>query len=290
MSALSDAVTGEAITLARCWRIERRDGTVLGFTDHDEPIAFEGTTFQASTGIDGAVADASLGLNVDEAEIAGALSSDSLSENDLAAGLYDDAEVRLYVVDWTDPSLHKRMATYTVGGVVRIDGAFRIELRGLVQKLERVTARRFRRLCDAVLGDERCGVPLDNAASRLEAVIVGVDGDAFSVEDLDGIDRSFDNGTVRWLDGANEGRTARIVSASVDGGTRTVRTWQPSARPIAVGDRVVLTIGCDKSFVTCRDRFGNGENFRGFPYLPGNDFAFSYASEEGEHDGLALMR
>ena len=289
MSALAEAVRSEAITLARCWRIERRDGTVLGFTDHDEPIAFDGVTFEASAGIDGAVADASLGLNVDEAEIAGALSSDSLNEGDLAAGLYDDAEVRLYVVDWTAPTLHKRMATYTVGEVSRIDGAFRIELRGLVQKLERVTARRFRRLCDAALGDARCRVSLDNSESRLETAVERVVGDAFRVAD-NGVVRSFTDGTVRWLSGANEGRGARIVSSISDGASRLVRTWQPSARPVAVGDRLVLTIGCDKSFATCRDRFDNAENFRGFPYLPGNNFAFSYASEEGEHDGSPLVR
>jgi len=33
---------------------------------------------------------------------------------------------------------------------------------------------------------------------------------------------------------------------------------------------------CDKRFATCRDRFANGINFRGFPHIPGNDFVIAY--------------
>ena len=47
-----------------------------------------------------------------------------------------------------------------------------------------------------------------------------------------------------------------------------------------------MTVGCDKKFETCRYKFSNVENHRGFPHVPGNDVAFSYALEdEGTHDG-----
>jgi uncharacterized phage protein (TIGR02218 family) len=52
--------------------------------------------------------------------------------------------------------------------------------------------------------------------------------------------------------------------------------WQAMAEPIAVGDSFAITAGCDKSFATCRDRFANIVNFRGFPQIPGNDFIVSY--------------
>ena len=47
--------------------------------------------------------------------------------------------------------------------------------------------------------------------------------------------------------------------------------------PIAAGDTFNVTAGCDKRFATCRDRFDNAVNFRGFPHIPGNDFVISYA-------------
>ncbi len=39
-----------ATTLGWCWRLTRRDGTMLGFTDHDRDLAFDATTFAAATG------------------------------------------------------------------------------------------------------------------------------------------------------------------------------------------------------------------------------------------------
>ena len=32
-------------TLCWCWRLARRDGVVMGFTDHDKALTFDGTTY-----------------------------------------------------------------------------------------------------------------------------------------------------------------------------------------------------------------------------------------------------
>ena len=42
---------------------------------------------------------------------------------------------------------------------------------------------------------------------------------------------------------------------------------------------------CDQRFETCRDVFANTDNFRGFPYLPGNDFILSGPSAVGNDGG-----
>jgi uncharacterized phage protein (TIGR02218 family) len=54
---------------------------------------------------------------------------------------------------------------------------------------------------------------------------------------------------------------------------------------IAAGDTFTVTAGCDKRFSTCRERFDNALNFRGFPHMPGNDFALSYARAGDHNDG-----
>src|SRR3712207_7264503 len=59
-------------------------------------------------------------------------------------------------------------------------------------------------------------------------------------------------------------------------------------RSISPGDAFTLSAGCDKSFSTCRDRFANSVNFRGFPHMPGNDFALSYPSSDRPNRGAAL--
>ncbi|HZT50243.1 MAG TPA: DUF2163 domain-containing protein, partial [Hyphomicrobiaceae bacterium] len=77
-----------ATTLAWCWRVTRRDGVRLGFTDHDRDLVFDGTTFAAATGFTATEIKDAVGLAVDNLEVESALSSSSLNEDDLAAGLF----------------------------------------------------------------------------------------------------------------------------------------------------------------------------------------------------------
>lgn len=89
-------------TLAWCWRLTRRDGGRLGFTDHDRDLAFDSTTFAAATGFTASDIKDQVGLAVDNLEVESALSADALSEDELAAGLYDDARVEIWRVNWQD--------------------------------------------------------------------------------------------------------------------------------------------------------------------------------------------
>lgn len=56
----------------------------------------------------------------------------------------------------------------------------------------------------------------------------------------------------------------------------------------------IAQAGCDKRFTTCRNKFGNGVNFRGFPHLPGNDFIIGGTGAgdpgAGPFDGGSLFR
>ena len=50
------------------------------------------------------------------------------------------------------------------------------------------------------------------------------------------------------------------------------RWWRGQVR----GVRVQLREGCDHTIATCSARFGNAVNFRGEPFLPGNDLLARY--------------
>ena len=82
-------------TLCWCWKIVRRDGTALGFTDHDAPIAFDALSYAAVSGFTASEVQSSLGLSVDNLTVLGALNAATLNEADLAAGLYDDAAIEI---------------------------------------------------------------------------------------------------------------------------------------------------------------------------------------------------
>ena len=88
--------------------------------------------------------------------------------------------------------------------------------------------------------------------------------------------------------GVNAGIEIDIESHRKDGGNTVLVFWLPLPVEASVGDPFSIVAGCDKSFDTCRKRFANQVNFRGFPHLPGSDFAYSYADGETEHDGGPL--
>ncbi|ARQ00956.1 DUF2163 domain-containing protein [Pseudorhodoplanes sinuspersici] len=280
-----------ATTLCRCWILTRRDGVVQGFTDHDQTVIVNGVSCRADTGFTGSEAVARLGLSVDGVEVSGALSDDSLNESALAAGHYDAAQVDMYIVDWSEPALNVLMTRGHIGEVRREGAAFAAELRGLADTLAHETGRLYTAACSADLGDTRCKIDLDDPLYRGEGSIVAPRGvSAFTVSGLDDFDVGwFTAGRLTFTSGANGGSAMEVKRHYIASDNVVIELWQAMAEPIAPEDTFIVTAGCDKRFATCRDRFNNALNFRGFPHIPGNDFIVRYAIDgEPGHDGKSL--
>ena len=64
----------------------------------------------------------------------------------------------------------------------------------------------------------------------------------------------------------------------------SVETWLPAGDTVAVGDTFKVTAGCDKYFDTCKSKFDNGDNFRGFPHLIGQEVA-GYVNSDTDLSG-----
>lgn len=291
-SALQEKLDSGVTTLCRCWRVTRADDVVLGFTDHDEDVVLDGLTCHAGTGLVGSEVTAQLGLAVTGSEISGALADDALSEADLAAGRYDAAIVELFLVDWSEPALLVPMSKGVLGEVRREGAAFAAEVRGLADRLNQESGRRYTAACSADLGDSRCALDLTSATFRGTGTISALAGtSSFVAAGLDDFDEGwFSAGRLVWASGANEGLAVEVKSHRLAGGVVVIDLWQAMAEPLAPGDAFTVTAGCDKRFETCRDRFSNAMNFRGFPHIPGNDFVTRYAvSGEPGNTGQSLQ-
>jgi len=278
-SALQDKLNSGVTTLCRCWRVTRSDAVVQGFTDHDEDVLLDGLSCRAGTGLSGSEATARLGLAVDGAEISGALADDTLTEADLAAGRYDTAAIEVFLVDWSEPALFVLLGKGTFGEVRREGAAFVAELRGLADRLNQESGRRYGATCSADLGDARCTVDLTDSAYRGTGTIAQLRGtSSFFASGLDGFaDGWFTAGRLEWTSGANAGLAVEVKSHRVAADGVALELWQAMPEPLVDGDGFTVTAGCDKRFDTCRDRFNNAVNFRGFPHIPGNDFVARYA-------------
>lgn len=291
--ALADALAGPATTLATCWRLARRDGTVLGFTDHDRVLAFDGTAFRPELGFEASATTLEPDFASGSSEATGILASGRITEADLSAGLWDGARVEIFLVNWQDTDARMLLRRAIVGEVSRAGNAFRAELRGLAHLLDQPQGRVFSHLCDADLGDTRCALDLAGGGFRLSGTVATADGaDRLRLAGIAGPDADwFAGGTLEMLDGPLAGARGEIVSDRIEDGVRRIGLIAPLPGVPQAGAGVRLSPGCDKRFATCREKFGNGANFQGFPHMPGADRALAYPERgAAENDGGTLVR
>lgn len=272
-----------ATTLCWCWRLECRDGSVLGFTDHDRDVAFGGTTYEAVAGFTATEIKDQVGLSVDNLEVESALSSGRLTEADLGSGRYDAAEVQIFRVNWQSPDQRLLMRSGSLGEVRRSGQTFAAEVRGLAHHLQQPKGRLFQYGCDADLGDARCGVDLTSATHRATAAVTAVvSARRYGVHGIAAFaDGWFTRGLCTVTSGSSAGFRSEIKAHGARSSLIEIELWQEPPSPLAIGDGVALTAGCDKQLATCRDKFANALRFRGFPHMPGNDFVASFANREG---------
>ena len=290
---LFDHLAEGLTTICRCWLIRRRDGVVYGFTDHDMPVSFGDTEFTPESGMSAKAIVQATGLSVDNTEAMGALSDEAISEADIEAGRFDGAEVEAWLVNWCDPEARHLRFAGSIGELRRAGGAFHAELRGLTEALNQPQGLVYHRACSAVLGDGRCKVDVTMPGFAVEAAPFEVVDDRIFV--FDGVTDNdagwFARGELTVLTGAAEGLTDVIKHDRIEqSGRRVIELWQPLGAPVVAGDSMRLVAGCDKRAETCRVKFDNLLNFRGFPDLPGEDWLVSVPRRDNDNDGASRRR
>jgi uncharacterized phage protein (TIGR02218 family) len=274
-------------TLCRCWAIWRSDDVTFGFTDHDCDLSFEGITFRADTGLSASALQQSTGLSVDNTEALGLLSAASVTEADIDAGRFDGAEVRAWLVNWADPAMRWLQFRGRIGEVTRMAGAFRAELRGLTDALNRPVGRVYQKPCTAVLCDANCRFGLVTPGFSTELQVETVqDGRIFDWQTFQPFETDwFARGRLEVLDGGAAGLWGGIKRDRGVNGGRRIDLWEPVRGDIRAGDRVRLVAGCDKRFETCKLKFANQINFQGFPDIPGEDWLMAVPKRTGANTG-----
>ena len=157
----AERLASGATTTCLCWRIRRKDGHVFAVTEHDRELMVEGVTYVPGASIEGGSFTQSADLKPGQGAGGGVFSHDAISEEDLAAGLWDGAQVDVLRVDWDRPDLFVTQWSGRFTEIRHGDLGFEAELVSLKADLERPVGRVFARSCDAVLGDARCGVDLN---------------------------------------------------------------------------------------------------------------------------------
>lgn len=264
----------ELDTAATFWRVYRRDGVTLGFTSHDRDLTFAGVKHRSAPGMVPSAIRLTSDLSEENAGVEGALSHDAISESDLSAGLFDEAAIEVGIVDWQGLD-HIILYSGTLGRITDDRRGFSGELRSAKRVLDQDLVPRTSPTCRAAFCGRGCGLSAARFTSRI--VIDEVDADLNRVK-VPGISTNdHRDGRIRFLEGPQTGIAFAIVGTNGE--------WLSLDRPLSgglsSGTTAELLQGCDHTLTTCTHRYGNAVNFRGEPFLPGNDLLARYGQGLG---------
>jgi uncharacterized phage protein (TIGR02218 family) len=259
---------------ATCWQLERADGTILRFTDNATPLVFNGSTFTPTAGLSASARERQAGAKVHNLEVQGVLASNAITHDDIRAGLYDNAQVTEYLIDWRYPWAGAIVTNvYWITGLRYTSEGWEASLESVMRRLQRVRGSTYRRSCRYELGSTDCGVTLatyTEAATVTDVSGAGLDARrTFLVAGPAEAAGFYDLGYIEWLTGANAGLVSQVKAFTAGPLKVVVQLKTPFA--LEVGDTGNLVAGCDKLSATCIAKFDNLVNFGGFPFLPGND-------------------
>jgi uncharacterized phage protein (TIGR02218 family) len=269
---------GDCTTLSMCWKIARRDAVTLGFTDADKDIVFSGVTYIARSGFAATTAAVRDDFSVSSVDAQGIIDNEIITEADLYNRKYEDAGVEIFVVNRLDLTQGRLMIfAGTVGQITLRGGNYLAELRGLAHKLQNPIGRIITPICDARLGDTRCGASLTAFAFSGTITAIITQKYSFKASGLIKPLRYFERGLVTFTGGTNAGITYDVRTSLADG---TIILAAPLFYDAANGDTFSAVAGCDGTKQSCKTKFNNIENFRGFPEVPGMDKLMQTGSPE----------
>ncbi len=264
---LLEHISGEVTSLAHCWKISRTDDVVMGFTDHSQDIVFDGITYIAESGFIAGKSQQTLELGGDDMLLQGILDNALIQREDIIAGLYDFAEIEIFILNYEDISQGKLVIRGGWFGEIEIrNGDFSVQMHGLGQRLEKTIGNLYSPSCRATLGDSKCQVDVQalEVSGSVTATINNRKFDDTSRTEDNGY---FNYGKITFTSGENQGLSMEIKEFRDGNFTLAL----PMPYDIAIGNSFTLIPGCNKSFGTCQNKFNNVINFRGEPHVPGVD-------------------
>lgn len=288
--ALANHQAQETTSLTQCLRVERKDGTVVGVNMTSRSFNYLGETYSAREGVSPAAIESQADGAVQNTEVNGFLSEDFATEEEIVGGLWDNAFVTLFELNYRDLSMgHMSLMSGWLGDVSAGRTMFNAELRSLGQALQQQLGDVYQPMCRAKLGDSMCKVDVESmrVTSTLTAVSTRrtfTDSARSEASDW------FGAGVFRVLAGAYTGMEMEVHA--FEAGVYTLALPLPFDPTVGMAYSVIP--GCRKrhergglfpaGISDCRDKFNNVINFQGEPpsMFPGNNRILGLGSLVGQ--------
>lgn len=270
----NSVVNNTTTTLAYCIKIVRSDGSKLGFTTHTRDVVFsdESDLTYKATGFTPTAYSKSSQLNVDNLEQELIIDGTLIKEDDLEKGLYDNAKLYYFRFNYMlQPYIYadiEKIIDGTIGEVTRNKQRFNAELRSKTQLLQNSIVDVTKANCSANFCDSKCGLNIATY-TYTDTVDSGVNSKSLILNTLTNDEDDFNNGLLTFTSGLNAGYSFEIKKW--DSLNKQLYLQTDMQFEVSSGDNVTLIVGCNKTLERCK-HFNNVINFRGFPYVVGNNY------------------
>ena len=160
-AALLAHLQGNVQTTATLWLIKRTDGAQFAFTDHDQPITYNGVTYQSAGGYTHSQVEMSNDLSTSNLEVTAIFDSSTITQASLESGQWDFAAVTCSLVNYDDLTQGAVvLETGYLGQLTIKNGTYTAELRGLAQLSQQEQGDIYSPTCRANFGDSKCTMNL----------------------------------------------------------------------------------------------------------------------------------
>lgn len=252
--------------------IERTDGEILAWTDHDKDLDVtvdgEARTLLANPGFNVQSLVSTAGLGVDNTEIQ-VVAGEDMTRADILARKWDGAQVYFFRCSWKYPNedvIPVKRGSF--GDFKPEQGGFAVEFRDMRQGLQQSSTWVLQEACRWRLGDARCDVDLAPFTFDAAVTTAGTQY-AFTASALVQADDYFGEGFVTWTTGPNVGTPGHKVKSFSAG---VVTLSEAAIYEIGLGDEFTIVAGCRKRKAEdCITKFDNVLNFGGEADKPTRD-------------------
>lgn len=275
--SVRDLRLGTSSHEVRLFEVTRRDGVVLRFAESDLAIVYGGQTFQPTGGMSSSAIAYESKLERDDADLQGFIDSDAITQEDLAAGKYRDAQIAIIHVDARWPFLGAIETDVFYLGAVKRDGEiWSAQVESLAQRMRQKVGRTVSRRCPWEVGDSDCTKDL-TAFTETISITVVEDLTKRLIFRASGLSSTLDDyyrhGYVTITSGPNAGERRKVNRSF--GTTKRIILQEPFGFDLSAGVTFSIHRGCNGLAATCRTIFNNIAFFGGLGlFSPGANALF----------------
>lgn len=273
LPALLEAeLQGAAYGICRLVEITRKNGTVLRIAESQTDLTVDGETFTRARGFRVSSLPFRLNAASNSAEFEiSVVDGGTPDPDDLRNGLFDSAEVVISAASHLIPANGKiDLFRGNFGDITLTDaGLVHVRVMGLLSRADRLLVEHYSPMCRTFFGDARCKVDLGPLTQS--ATVTAISGFDIIISGAAAAqpDDYWNLGLVIPTSGPGVGDA--FETRDWIAGSALIKTYLPAVGKLYVGNSVNLTPGCDFTRAMCNDRWNNIINYRGEPWVPGED-------------------